>query len=94
MFNPWLALTFKAAQLGMDAQRVIALRMMRFAAGGMTGQNESHRMISEKFAAVGEAQTVALSAIMSGHKDTVIAKKVLRVFEKRVRANNRRLTRK
>jgi hypothetical protein len=93
VFNPWLALTFKAAQLGMDAQRVIALRMMRLAAGGMAGQNESLRMISEKIAAVGEAQAAALSAIASGQKDTVIAKKVLRVFEKRIRANKRRLTR-
>lgn len=94
MFNPWLALTFKAVQLGMDAQRVIALRMMRLAAGGMAGQNESRRMISEKIAAVGEVQAAALSAIVSGHQDTVIATKVLRVFEKRIRANERRLTRK
>jgi len=75
----------------MDTQRVIALRMMRFAAGGLAGQNELRCMITEKIAAVGEAQTVAGFAMMSGQKDSVIAKKVLRVFEKRVRANKRRL---
>jgi len=34
VFNPWLALTFKTIQLGIEAQSVIALRLMRFAVGG------------------------------------------------------------
>ena len=50
MLNPWLALTFKAMQLGFDAQNVIALRMMRLAAGGARGQKEVCLMVSEKIA--------------------------------------------
>jgi hypothetical protein len=29
MFNPWLALSLKAVQMGVEAQSVIALRMLR-----------------------------------------------------------------
>lgn len=58
MFNPWLPLVFKTMQLGFEAQSVIALRAMRFAAGGTRAQTEASRMISEKIAAGVEAQAV------------------------------------
>jgi len=82
VFNPWLALTFKTIQLGIEAQSVIALRLMRFAAGGARGQDEARRMVVEKIAAVLEAQTAAASAIMTARKGAVVVSKVLRVFEK------------
>ena len=94
MFNPWLALTFKTVQLGLDIQNVIALRMMRLAVGAARGQREARRMVVEKVAAAAEAQTAAASAVMAGRKDTVVASKVLRVLKKRVRANKRRLSRR
>jgi hypothetical protein len=94
MLNSWLALTFKTMQLGFEAQNVIALRMMRFAAGGARGQNEARRMISEKVAAGVQAQATAVSGIIAGQKDTVVAGKVLRGLQKRVHANKRRLSRK
>jgi hypothetical protein len=94
LFNSWLKLSFETMQFGFDAQRVIALRIMRFAAGGAAGQNESYRMVAEKIAAVGEAQTVAAIAIAAGQKNKVIAKKVVGVFKRRVRANKRRLSRR
>jgi len=50
-------------------------------------------MISEKIAAFGEAQTVAIYAAATGQKNDVAAGKVLRVFTERVRANKRRLSR-
>jgi len=93
LLNPWLALTFKTMQLGFDAQNVIALRMMRFAAGGARGQSEGRRMITEKIAAGVEAQAMAVSGAITGQSDTVVAGKVLRVLQKRVRANKRRLSR-
>jgi hypothetical protein len=62
-------------QLGFDAQRVIALRMTRLAAGGAAGQNESYRMVAEKIAAVREAQTVAAIAIAAGQKIRLSPKK-------------------
>jgi hypothetical protein len=94
VFNPWLALTFKTVQLGFDVQNVIALRMMRLAVGGGRGQREARRMVVEKVAAAPEAQTAAATAVMTGHKNTVVAKKVLRVVKKRVRASKRRLSRR
>jgi len=72
LLNPWLALTFKVMQLGFDAQNVIALRMMRFAAGGARGQNEARRMVIEKTAAGVEAQATTISGIITGNKDTVV----------------------
>jgi len=94
LLNPWLALTFKAMQLGFDAQNVIALRMMRFAVGGARAQNEARHMVVEKVAAGVEAQGTAISGIIAGRKDAVIAGKVLRTLRKQVRANKRRLSRK
>jgi hypothetical protein len=93
MFNPWLALTFKAMEVGFDAQNVIALRMMRLSAGGARGQKEAFRMVSEKFVAGIEAQATAVSGLMTGQKDTVVADQVLQGLQKRVRANKRRLSR-
>lgn len=94
MLNPWFSLIFKTVQLGIEAQSVIALRMIRFAAGGSAAQAEVRRMITDKVAAGVEAQTVAAWGVASGQKDAVVAGKVLRVVKRRVRANKRRLSRK
>jgi hypothetical protein len=94
MLNPWLSLAFKAMQLGFNAQNVIALRMMRISAGGARGQSEARRMISEKSAAAFEVQAAAVSGIITGRNDTVIAGQILRDLQKRVSANKRRLSRK
>ena len=90
MFNAWLALTFQTGQLGLDAQRVVALRLMRLSGGGAAGATEARRMVADKMAALSEAQFAAAAAVLTGdgHK---LANKVLRVFRKRVRANGNRL---
>jgi hypothetical protein len=93
LINPWFALTLKSIQLGFDAQSVIAFRMMRLAAGGARGKDEAQRMVAEKFAAAAEAQTAAASAIMTGHTDKA-TRKFLSIYQKRVRANKRRLSRR
>ena len=80
-------------QLGFDAQNIIALRMMRLAAGGARGSNEARRMVVEKIAAGVEAQSAAVLGVLAGRKDTVVAGQVLRGLQKRVRANKRRLSR-
>ena len=94
MLNPWLALSFKAFQLGIEAQSVVALRMMRLASGGVGTQAEMGRMVVEKASAVAEAQFAATTAAAAGNKDHVIAEKALKVFRKRVRANRQRLSRR
>jgi len=91
-FNPWVVLTMRAFQLSIEAQNVIALRMLRLASGDVRGQAELNRMVIEKIAAAAEAQVAAAAALLNGHKDHVIAGKALTVYKKRVRANRRRLS--
>ncbi len=38
-WNPWLTLTLRTFQLGIEAQSVVALRMLRFASGDARGQD-------------------------------------------------------
>jgi len=91
-FIPWVVLTMRAFQLSIEAQNVIALRMLRLASGDVRGQAELNRMVIEKIDAAAEAQVAAAAALLNGHKDHVIAGKALTVYKKRVRANRRRLS--
>jgi hypothetical protein len=92
-WNAWCALSLQAARLGWDAQGVIALRMLRLATPSAGGRTEARRMVTEKVAALAEAHTAAATAVMKGGRNHRVAKKVLGVYKKRVRANKRRLTR-
>jgi hypothetical protein len=92
MYDPWITLSFRVFQLGIEAQSVMALRMLRLASGDIRGQDELNRMVVEKLAAFAEAQMAVAAAIMNGHKDHVVARKALSVFKKRVRDNKRRLS--
>jgi hypothetical protein len=65
---------------------------MRLAAGGALAESETSRMISEKVATLGEAQTAAAVATLKGRDSRQVAGKVLRVYGKRVRGNRRWLT--
>ena len=93
MWNDWCALSVQAVRLGWEAQGVIALRVMCMAAHPAHNQTEAHRMVTEKMAAFGEAQAVVAAGVIKGGKSHRVAKKVLGVYGKRVRANKRRLTR-
>jgi hypothetical protein len=61
VFNSWFALTFQAAQLGWEAQNVVALRFVRLAGGGAAGAKEAQLMVTDKLAALTEAQLAAVS---------------------------------
>jgi hypothetical protein len=93
LFNPWFEVALKATQLCVDAQSVMTLRMIRLAAGGARAQGEAQRMVVEKIAAMAEAHAAAISAVLNGHQDHVVVTKTLSAFDKRVRANKRRLSR-
>jgi hypothetical protein len=92
-WNEWWALSLRAAQLGLETQGVIALRLMRLMSQGSRSRIEARRMVTEKVAALAEAQAAAAAAVVKGGKGHRVAKKVLGVYKKRVRANKRRLTR-
>ena len=91
-WNAWFELASQAVLLGLEAQRVIALRLMRLAAGGALAESEASRMITEKVEALGEAQTVAAISTMGGRTSRQVAKSVFGVYKKKVRRNRRRLS--
>ena len=98
MFNPlgpwnvWFALSAQAVRMCWDAQAVILLRSLRIAKGGARAKAETQRMISEKIAALTEAQLAATAATLKGSKKHRVAKKALAVYAKRIRRNRRRLS--
>jgi len=89
----WFSVSSQTAMLALEAQSVIALRLMRIAAGGALARSETTRMVMEKAQALGEAQAVAVVGSVTGRNRRHIAKKVAGVYKKRVRGNRRRLTR-
>lgn len=78
-----------ATMLALEAQQVIALRMMRMALGGPKAASEAHLMIAEKVAAANRAATLSAAAALTGQTDG--ADRVVRMLRQRVRANRRRL---
>ena len=73
------------AILSMAAQQVIALRLLKLAAGGAAAHTEAVRMMTEK----GSAGLEAATTMAAGGS----AKKVVRRYKTRVKANSRRLSR-
>jgi hypothetical protein len=93
MFFPWLSLAIKTGQLAIESQSVIARRMVRIAGGGSDAQSEIQTMFSEKAAALADAQIALARGLLWNADHAVTAQRVLTVYRKRVRANNRRLSR-
>jgi hypothetical protein len=93
IWNNWFSVSSQTAMLALEAQSVVALRLMRIAAGGALARSETTRMVTEKVQALGEAQAVAAVGSVTGRNRRHIAKKVAGVYKKRVRGNRRRLTR-
>lgn len=89
---PWFELGMDTYALAVEAQAVVALRMMKFAAGGPAAAIEAQQMISEKLIAAAEVQTKAASAILSGTSHLTPAR-TLAHYRRKVRANRRRLSR-
>jgi hypothetical protein len=91
IWKAWCSLSLQAMGVAWDAQAVIALRCMRIAREGLHGhRSETQRMVTEKIAALTEAQVATLTGTMSGggHRG---AKKALGVYKRRVRRNRKRL---
>jgi hypothetical protein len=91
MFDFWSD-WIDAAALGFEAQSVIAMRLMKIAAGGAAADAECELMVAEKFAAMSAAHDAASAALLRGqslHTATALA---LVPVRRRVRANHRRLS--
>jgi hypothetical protein len=78
-----MRLTHDAVMLGLEAQRVIGLRVIKLSGGGLAAQAEALRMVSEKTAALAEA---GLTLARGGS-----AGRVMRRYRTHVRSNKRRL---
>jgi hypothetical protein len=79
--------------LGLDAQRVIAMRLGRISRGGAAADLECRRMISEKFAAAAASQVAGAAALAAGKGIETALTLALAPVKRAVRANHRRLSR-
>lgn len=81
MRNLWFDMTM----LGLEAQQVFWLRVMKLSLGGEQAEREAHRMVTEKITAASEAaQSLAFGASPGS---------VVKRYRKKIRANARRLSR-
>jgi hypothetical protein len=84
---------FDAAQFGLEAQSVIAMRLMKIAAGGQDGAAEVTQMVLEKFDAAGASVTAGAVALAGGKSVVAAAQLAMNQVRRRVHANHLRLTR-
>ena len=83
MFLTCIELTWQTLLLSFEAQSVISLRIRKLADGGPAAVTETHRMVTEKAAAVAEA------AVTLGAGGTISS--VVRRLRAHVQANEVRL---
>jgi len=86
MWQAWMRFSRDMTLLGLEAQEVVALRLLRLAEGGRAAEAEANRMVDEKVSAFLEAA----NTLASGGA----AEEVVRKLRRRVRANGRRLRRR
>jgi len=91
--NPWFGFGMNAWSLGIDASSVIALRTLKIAAGGVAGEVEARRMVSEKIEAGLALQALALTGGL-GLTGQSTATKMLAHYRRKVHANRRRLAKR
>ena len=90
-FAPWMKLSMDAMLLGVEAQTVIGLRMMKMTAGGAAAATEAELMITEKVSAALEAQRHLALAALTGD-GARSASRAMAHYRGKVRDNRRRLT--
>lgn len=90
LWNHWSVWPVQIAAFNLEAQQVMALRMWRIMTGHRT-QSEIKRMVTEKVAALSEAQVGAAAIMLRGGNQQRLAGNTMRVYRRRVRRNKRRL---
>jgi hypothetical protein len=89
----WFTLGLDMWMLGAEASSVIALRTLKLAAGGAAASDEAERMVSEKVAAAIDMSQRAILGQL-GTSMPGIGSKAVAGYRRKVRANQRRLTRR
>ena len=88
--NPWLSLTTDSIRLGLEAQDVIGLRLLKAAWGGFDAGEEAIRMVMEKGQAAWDANCLITKSLIAGEGHLAPAR-ALTLYRRRVQANHRRL---
>jgi hypothetical protein len=83
----------EAAQFSLDVQAVIAMRLIKIAAGGRGSGTECTRMVMEKFETVAAAQSAGALALAQGKSLEVATDSAMVPVKRSVRANHLRLVR-
>ena len=93
----WTMLFWKswidAVQFGLEAQGVIAMRLMKIAAGGQDGAAECLGMVLEKFDAATAAHSAGTLALAGGKSAETATRLAMVPVKRRVRLNHLRLIR-
>ncbi len=86
----WLSFGLGAAAMGLEAQQVIAMRLLKLSRGGPAAAAEFDQMVSEKALAIAEIGQAAASAALS-RDGSKLAKDALRAVRGPVSANRKGL---
>ena len=84
------SLALDAWQMGIEAQQVIGLRLVKIALGGVAGSDEASLMVSEKMQTAVAVQGDMALALMSGNAGGIPARTLV-TYRRKVAANRRRL---
>ncbi|MFO0991204.1 MAG: hypothetical protein U1E67_04635 [Hyphomicrobiales bacterium] len=88
--NPFLGAWWKMTMLGLEAQQVIALRLLQAAAGRPLNID---RLVSEKIGAASRANQALGRELALGGTPITAANKAIDVYKRKVGSNRRRLSR-
>ncbi len=86
----WLNFGFGAAAMGLEAQQVIAMRLLKFSRGGSAAAAEFDQMVSEKAQAIAQIGQAAATAALS-RDGSKLPTDALRAVRGPVSANRKRL---
>ncbi len=89
----YMALGVQSAQLLVEAQTVMALRMLGMAGLWTVSPAESTRMVFEKPDAFIRSASAATGAMLAGKRPDQVAAAAIKPLRRKTRANSRRLTR-
>jgi hypothetical protein len=87
IFSAWLA----NVRFAGEVHQVITSRIGMLTTGDARSATEAVRMLSEKAAALAEAQIETAAAVMTGQSLEVTMSRCFAPYRRRVRANSRRL---
>ena len=88
--NPWLDFSRDALMLGLEAQNVIGLRILKAAIGGEAAHQEATLMVAEKAQAVLDVQMMLTRSALAGEAHLGPGR-ALAIYRSRVQANQHRL---